>query len=91
MRTKVMHEGLAESQEGKLTFGDVVGRLTEGAVESYFIDFARGAETFYMPDGKTHLEKMTLPKMEIANEFSTEGIVAAIRALRRMGFAIQNL
>ncbi|HTU42054.1 MAG TPA: hypothetical protein VMF10_10105 [Candidatus Aquilonibacter sp.] len=80
MDTKVMRAVLAESQAGKLTFGEVVRRLVEVGVESYFVDFARRDETFYMPDGETYAEKMTVPVPAIANEFSTEGIVAAIRA-----------
>jgi uncharacterized protein YbcV (DUF1398 family) len=80
MDTKVMHEVLAESQAGKLTFPEVVRRLQEAGVESYFADVAKGEETFYMPDGKTHVERMVLPSGEIAKEFSSSGIVSAIRA-----------
>jgi uncharacterized protein YbcV (DUF1398 family) len=65
----VMHEVLAESQAGKLVFPEVVRRLVEAGVESYFCDLATGAETFYMCDGKTHLEKMTLPVAPIAEDF----------------------
>jgi uncharacterized protein YbcV (DUF1398 family) len=79
-KTKVMHEVLAESQAGKLTFGEVVRRLIEVGVESYFVDFAKAEDTFYMPDGKTHVEKMTLPMLAIAEDFSADGVVAAIRA-----------
>jgi uncharacterized protein YbcV (DUF1398 family) len=78
--TDVMHEVLAESQAGKLTFGEVVHRLLQVGVESYFADLARREEIFYMPDGNAHVEKMTLPPMTIAAEFSASGIVSAIRA-----------
>jgi hypothetical protein len=74
-----MHEVLAESQAGKLIFPEVVRRLLEVGVKSYFCDLARGEETFYTVDGKTHVEKMTLPPSAIAKEFSSTGIVAAIR------------
>jgi uncharacterized protein YbcV (DUF1398 family) len=80
MNTDVMHEVLAESQGGKLTFAEVVQRLSQVGVESYFADLAKGEETFYMPDGKTHVEKMTLPSVATAEEFSLSGIVSAIRA-----------
>jgi uncharacterized protein YbcV (DUF1398 family) len=75
-----MHEVLAESQAGKVTFGEVVRRLLEVGVESYFVDLAKGEETFYMPDGETHVEKITLPASTIASDFSSSGIVSAIRA-----------
>ena len=80
MNTDVMHEVLAESQAGKLTFAEVVQRLSQVEVESYFADLAKGEETFYMPDGETHVERMTLPLVAIAEEFSLSGIVSAIRA-----------
>jgi uncharacterized protein YbcV (DUF1398 family) len=77
--TNVIHEVLAESQAGKLIFPEVVRRLLEVGVESYFCDLAAGQETFYMRDGKTHVEKMTLPLAPISEEFSPSDVVAAIR------------
>ena len=79
MNTKVMHEVLAETQQGKLIFPEVVRRLLEVGVESYFCDLATGAETFYLRDGNTHLEKMILPLAPISEEFSSTELIAAIR------------
>ncbi len=80
MNTKLIHDVMAESQAGKLIFPEVVRRLLEAGVESYFADLAKAEETFYMLDGKTHVEKMTLPMNAIAEEFSSSGTVSAIRA-----------
>jgi uncharacterized protein YbcV (DUF1398 family) len=79
MSTKVIHEILAESQAGELIFPEVVRRLLEVGVESYFCDLANGAETFYMIDGATHAEKMVLPLMPVAKEFWSPDLIAAIR------------
>ena len=79
MSAKVIHEVLAESQAGELVFPEVVRRLLEVGVESYFCDLATGTETFYMGDGQTHLEKMTLPLSPVAEGFSSAELVAAIR------------
>ncbi len=79
MNSNVMHEVLAESQAGQLTFPEVVRRLLDAGVESYFCDLASGLETFYTRDGQTHVEKMTLPPAPIADEFSPSELVAAIR------------
>jgi uncharacterized protein YbcV (DUF1398 family) len=79
MNLNVIHEVLAESQAGKLIFPEVVRRLLEVGVESYFCDLANGVETFYMNDGKTHAEKMVLPLTAVAAELSSQDIVAAIR------------
>jgi uncharacterized protein YbcV (DUF1398 family) len=79
VNTSVMHDVLAESQAGKLIFPEVVRRLLEAGVESYFRDLATGAETFYMTDGLTHVEKMILPRSPVAAKFSSTGLTAAIR------------
>jgi len=61
MNPDLIREVLAESQAGKLTFPEVVRRLLDAGVESYFCDLAVRQETFYMSNGKTYSEKMTLP------------------------------
>jgi len=80
MNTQEMHDVLAGSQEGKLTFPEVIRRLLAANVESYFCDLAAGKETFYTRDGETHVEKMTLPLAPIAVEFSAANVAATIRA-----------
>lgn len=70
---------MAETQAGKLVFPEVVRRLLEIGVESYFCDLASGTETFYMRNGHAHAEKMVLPTVPIAEEFSASGLIAAIR------------
>jgi uncharacterized protein YbcV (DUF1398 family) len=77
--TNVIQEVMAETQAGKLVFPEVVRRLLEIGVESYFCDLAKGTETFYMRDGETHAEKMILPTAPIAEEFSSPGLLVAIR------------
>jgi uncharacterized protein YbcV (DUF1398 family) len=80
MNIEAMRKALEGSQAGKLTFPEVVGTLTEAGVESYRVDLIRCDDTFYMPNGETHVEKMTVPSTKVADEFSQTGIVAAIRA-----------
>jgi uncharacterized protein YbcV (DUF1398 family) len=79
VNTSVIHEVLAQTQAGELIFPEVVRRLLAVNVESYFCDLATGQETFYMSDGQTHVEKMVLPLVPVAEQFSSTGIVAAIR------------
>jgi uncharacterized protein YbcV (DUF1398 family) len=79
VNTNVIHEVLAETQAGKLVFPEVVRRLLEVGVESYFCDLATGRETFYFSNGKTQVEKMILPLSPVAEEFSAGEVIAAIR------------
>lgn len=79
MNTQVMHEVMTETQAGTLIFPEVVRRLSEVGVESYFCNLATGEETFYTTEGETHTERMTLPLQPVAEEFSASDVVAAIR------------
>jgi uncharacterized protein YbcV (DUF1398 family) len=80
MNIEAMRKALEGSQAGKLTFPEVVGILRDAGVESYRVDLIRGDDTFYMLNGETHVEKMTVPSTKVADEFSQPEILAAIRA-----------
>ncbi len=80
MNIEVMRSTLHESEAGRITFGEVVGALLGAGVESYFVDLVRGEDTFYMPNGESHVEVMAAHPTAIAEEFSGAGVVAAIRA-----------
>jgi uncharacterized protein YbcV (DUF1398 family) len=80
MNTEMMRRTLEGSEAGKLRFPEVVEALMEVGVESYHADLISGVNTFYMPDGGTHSEKMSLPPGRIAEDFSETALVAAIRA-----------
>lgn len=80
MNIEVMRSTLEASEAGKLIFPEVVGALMSAGVESYFVDLVRGTDTFYMPNGETHVEPITLRLEKVADVFSASGIVAAIRA-----------
>jgi uncharacterized protein YbcV (DUF1398 family) len=82
MNAEAMHRALQESQEGKLRFPEVVKMLVDAGVESYFADLMKGEETFYLPSGEVHTEKMKMPGTKAADVFSQEGVVAAIRAVQ---------
>jgi uncharacterized protein YbcV (DUF1398 family) len=57
VNTDVMHQVITETQAGYLIFPEVVRRLLEVGVVSYFCDLASGQETFYLSDSQTHVEK----------------------------------
>ena len=77
VNTQAMHEVSVETQQGKLTFPQVVQRLLAAGVESYLVDFAAARKTCYLADGTTHTEPMILDP--VAADFNAAGVVAAIR------------
>jgi uncharacterized protein YbcV (DUF1398 family) len=80
MNIEVMRNTLHQSEAGQLTFPMVISSLSAVGVESYFADLARRTDTFYLPNGETHVEAMDHPSAIITEDFSKSEIVAAIRA-----------
>ena len=54
MSKQVIHELAITTQQGKMTFPQVVKGLIEVGVESYLVDFATKQKTHYLADGTTH-------------------------------------
>ncbi len=79
MNTAIMHDTLAASEAGQLTFPNVVKALIEAGVESYLIDLASGSATYYMSTGETHSERLSHLPGDVAQDFSSSDLVAAIR------------
>ena len=79
MSKQVIHESAIATQQGKMTFPQVVKGLLEAGVESYLVDFAVKQKTHYLTDGTTHTVAMILDPGPIAAEFNGADLVAAIR------------
>lgn len=79
MSKQIIQEVATATQQGKMTFPEVVKGLLEVGVESYFVDFAARQKTHYQADGNTHAVPMILEPGPIAAEFNRVELVAAIR------------
>jgi uncharacterized protein YbcV (DUF1398 family) len=79
MNIEVIQKALAGSLAGTNAFPDVVRALVTEGVESYRADLVRLEETFYMPDGETHIERMEFAAKPIGDQFVTTEVVSAIR------------
>jgi len=79
MSKQIIHELATATQQGKMTFPQVVHGLLEVGVESYFVDFASKQKTHYLADGTMHTVAMILDPGPIAADFDNAGLVAAIR------------
>lgn len=79
---EVMRECVAASDEERITFGEVVARLTAAGVERYDADLVRAEKTFYLPDDSSTV----LPNAPVAGTapaaFSAAGVEAAVRAIQ---------
>lgn len=68
----------AASNEGNIHFGQVVGQLIQAGVEAYHVDYRGRRATYYMPNGEFHAIDTGEPELQPAEEFSPEGLIAAI-------------
>jgi uncharacterized protein YbcV (DUF1398 family) len=83
MNIEAMQKALHQSESGQLTFPQVVGMLVAAGVEGYYKDLMRHEVTYYLADGRTHTEQLTLPSLPVPETFSEEGVVAAIHGAQR--------
>jgi uncharacterized protein YbcV (DUF1398 family) len=79
MSQQVIQELATATQQGKMTFPQVVEGLLEAGVESYLVDFATKQKTHYLANGTAHAVPMILDPGPIAEDFNGPDLVAAIR------------
>jgi uncharacterized protein YbcV (DUF1398 family) len=80
MHKQVIRDLAIATQQGKMTFPQVVKGLLEVGVESYRVDFATRQKTHFLADGSTHTVPMILEPGPVAADFSNADLVAAIRS-----------
>jgi uncharacterized protein YbcV (DUF1398 family) len=81
MNIQTIHNALAQSLAGTMTFPEVVHALAAEGVERYDVDLIRMEKTTYMPCGETDVHPVDFSST-VAETFSTEGVVAAIRSIQ---------
>jgi len=84
----VMEDCTRASDEERMSFPEVVGRMMAASVESYHTDMLRAERTFYMPDGESYVVPTHRAAATPARDFVPAGVEAAIRATQsgRIGY-----
>lgn len=78
----VMEECTKGSDDGTLTFPQVVMKLMAAGVERYHTDMCRAEKTYYMPNGNSHVVAAVAASGKPAQAFSAAGVAAAVRAIQ---------
>ncbi len=78
-----MRECAAGSLAGKLTFPEVVGRLSAIGVERYHVDYSRGEITYYLPDGDSLVVATPHEPHATGRAFSAEAVALAVGQSQR--------
>ena len=82
MDIAVMEECTRASHEERITFGEVVGRLSGAGVERYHADLMRGETTYFMPDGQSHRVTDRTVETRPASAFSADGLLVSMQGRR---------
>ena len=70
------------SDEGRMTFPQVVMRLMEAGVEQYYSDLRRAQKIYYLPNGESYAVETDAIDQVPAMAFDAAGVSAAIRAIQ---------
>lgn len=79
----VMKTCKEQSLLGKISFPEVVRRLSEVGVERYHVDLTRDETTYYLPGGESHVFATGGPQAGIVEGFDPNAVEAAVRAIQR--------
>jgi uncharacterized protein YbcV (DUF1398 family) len=77
---QVIEQTQSGSEDGSLSFPQVVGMLLGVGVSSYHKDFLRSEITYYLQDGSSHVSKLPLPNEPVAPHFDAGAVAAAVKA-----------
>jgi uncharacterized protein YbcV (DUF1398 family) len=77
-----MRQVVQDSLAARITFPEVVRRLHGAGVERYHADLSRGENTYYLPDGRSHVEPLGDRDGATAGPFSAESVASAIKQVQ---------
>jgi uncharacterized protein YbcV (DUF1398 family) len=79
---EIVRECTVGSDEERMTFPEVVMKLTEAGVERYHADLIRAEKTYYMPDGDSETVAAAAVTTRPAPVFSAADVDTAVRAIQ---------
>ena len=84
MNTEIIHEASKQSVANSLPFPDVVSRLIEAGVESYYADLIQLQTTYYAANGEVCLSRLeTEPLGPVGEHFNSAKVQEALKAIQR--------
>lgn len=79
----IIEQCASQSFEGSISFGQVIGDLMQAGVESYHADYRQPSTTYYLPTDENLSLVLTVPALQISNEFDKDALQNAIRGAQR--------
>jgi uncharacterized protein YbcV (DUF1398 family) len=81
--TDIMQECTDASDQERVSFGEVVLKLTQAGVERYHADLLRAEKIYYLPSGESHRVAATAVETMPAPAFAAEAVAAAVHAIQQ--------
>jgi len=80
---KIAEDVTRGSDNGRLTFPQVLEKLASAGIEGYLCDLRRAIKTYYMPDGENVVVDEDAATTPIAERFDRARVSAAVRQSQR--------
>jgi uncharacterized protein YbcV (DUF1398 family) len=71
------------SLTGRLTFPEILQKLSRIGIERYHADFSRQEITYYLPDGTSHVVSAPHPPHPTGQEFLAASVATAVQQSQR--------
>ncbi|WP_370673874.1 DUF1398 domain-containing protein [Pleomorphomonas sp. PLEO] len=78
-RIAIARRCLEAAHDGGLSFPQIVGELIAAGFESYTVDYRRGTQTYYLPDGDSVVLEMPASSCSVAEIFEAATVAALVR------------
>lgn len=82
MDYEVVKECTVLSDEGKITFPQVIRRLLETGVERYYADLVHPSKTYYDKHSAYTVESSHKHGKKVSDSFQVQGVISAIRQIQ---------
>lgn len=83
IQQNLIQETFKASNDGRMHFGEVIGRLREAGVESYTVDYRSHQTTYHLSNDETLILQIGPSEQGIEGTFSAAGVQAAIRGAQQ--------
>lgn len=78
-QTTLARKCLEGSEDGSMTFPEIIGALMDGGFEGYTVDYRRATATYYLPSGESIELATQGSDLAVSETFDPAALKAAIR------------
>lgn len=84
-RISIATASMHAAHDGSLSFPEIVGKLISAGFEGYTVDYRRGTQTHYLPDGDSLMLDMPASAGTVAAAFDAAEVALLVRWVQANG------